>query len=104
MNFDLSREQSVAKEAAGRFLRDAYGFDARRRILATDAGISRNLWRRFGEFGWLGLLLLLPLILFHQTQLMVCAMLARHYAAANPLPVARSRGQRSALALTQEAR
>jgi alkylation response protein AidB-like acyl-CoA dehydrogenase len=55
LNFDLSPEQLLMKEAAERYLRDAYSFDARRRILASDEGISRVVWRRMGEFGWLGL-------------------------------------------------
>jgi alkylation response protein AidB-like acyl-CoA dehydrogenase len=55
LNFDLSPEQLLMKEAAERYLRDAYSFDARRRILAGDEGISREVWRRMGEFGWLGL-------------------------------------------------
>ena len=55
LNFDLSPEQLLMKEAAERYLRDAYSFDARRRLLATDAGVSREVWRRMGEFGWLGM-------------------------------------------------
>ncbi len=55
LNFDLSPEQILMKEAAERYLRDAYSFDARRRILATDEGVSREVWRRMGAFGWLGL-------------------------------------------------
>lgn len=55
LNFDLSPEQLLMKEAAERYLRDAYSFDARRRVLASDDGISREVWRRMGEFGWLGL-------------------------------------------------
>ena len=55
LNFDLSPEQLLMREAAGRYLRDAYSFDARRKILASDEGISREVWRRIGEFGWLGL-------------------------------------------------
>jgi alkylation response protein AidB-like acyl-CoA dehydrogenase len=55
LNFDLSPEQLLMKEAAERYLRDAYGFDARTRILASEEGISREVWRRFGEFGWLAL-------------------------------------------------
>jgi alkylation response protein AidB-like acyl-CoA dehydrogenase len=55
LNFDLSPEQLLMKEAAERYLRDAYSFDARRRILTGDVGVSRDVWRRMGEFGWLGL-------------------------------------------------
>jgi len=55
MDFDLSPDQILVKEAAGRFLHDAYGFDARRRSLAGAAGISRDIWRQFGRYGWLGL-------------------------------------------------
>src|SRR5208337_2190489 len=55
LNFDLSPEQLLMKEAAERYLRDAYSFDVRRRILASNEGISREVWRHLGELGWLGL-------------------------------------------------
>ena len=47
-------------------------------------------------------LMVLPLILFHQIQLMVCANLARRYAARNLLrPTAPDRGPQSTLVLTR---
>jgi alkylation response protein AidB-like acyl-CoA dehydrogenase len=55
MDFELSNEQQLLKESADRFLRENYSFEARRRILAGASGIDRGVWRRFAEFGWLGL-------------------------------------------------
>ena len=55
MNFDLSEEQKMLRDAAQKFLRAEYRFDARNKIVASEAGMSREHWRRFGEFGWLGL-------------------------------------------------
>ena len=57
MNFDLSEEQKMLRDAAQKFLRAEYGFDARNRIVASETGMSREHWRRFGEFGWLGVAL-----------------------------------------------
>ncbi len=55
MNFDLSEEQKMLRDAAQKFLRAEYSFDARNQIVASASGMSREHWRRFGEFGWLGL-------------------------------------------------
>lgn len=55
MNFDLSEEQKMLRDAAQKFLRAEYRFDARNKIVALEPGMSREHWRRFGEFGWLGL-------------------------------------------------
>ncbi len=55
MNFDLSEEQKMLRDAAQKFLRAEYRFDARNKIVASEPGMSRGHWRRFGEFGWLGL-------------------------------------------------
>ena len=57
MNFDLSEEQTMLRDAAQKFLRAEYGFDARNKIAASEPGMSREHWRRFGEFGWLGVAL-----------------------------------------------
>jgi len=57
MNFDLSEEQTMLRDAAQKFLRAEYGFDARNKIVASEPGMSREHWRRFGEFGWLGVAL-----------------------------------------------
>ena len=55
MDFTLSEEQNMLREAAARFVREQYGLEARRKLLAGD-GWSREHWRAYGEFGWLGLL------------------------------------------------
>ena len=55
MNFDLSEEQKMLRDAAQKFLRTEYRFDARNQIVASASGMSREHWQRFGEFGWLGL-------------------------------------------------
>lgn len=55
MNFELSEEQTMLRDAAQKYLRAAYGFDARNQIVASASGMSREHWQRFGEFGWLGL-------------------------------------------------
>src|SRR4051794_39647697 len=56
MNFALSDEQSMLKEAATRFVREQYGFEHRRSLLGTPAGWSSEHWRAYADFGWLGLL------------------------------------------------
>ena len=55
MNFDLSEDQKMLRDAAQKFLRTEYRFDARNQIVASASGMSREHWQRFGEFGWLGL-------------------------------------------------
>ena len=55
MNFDLSEEQTMLRDAAQKYFRTAYGFDARNQIVASATGMSSEHWQRFGEFGWLGL-------------------------------------------------
>jgi alkylation response protein AidB-like acyl-CoA dehydrogenase len=55
MNFDLSEEQTMLRDAAQKYFHTAYGFDARNQIVASETGMSREHWQRFGEFGWLGL-------------------------------------------------
>jgi len=55
MNFDLSEEQKMLRDAAQKFLRAEYRFDARNQIVASASGMSHKHWQRFGEFGWLGL-------------------------------------------------
>lgn len=53
MELRLSEEQSLLKDNVERFLKANYGFDVRQCIVASEAGFSRDMWRRFAEFGWL---------------------------------------------------
>jgi alkylation response protein AidB-like acyl-CoA dehydrogenase len=55
MNFDLNDEQDMLRDAARRFAGEHYSFDARRRVLATEEGFSRNVWQSYADMGWLGL-------------------------------------------------
>jgi hypothetical protein len=53
MNFDFSEEQVMLRDSVARFVQDDYSFDERRRIAATDEGMSREHWKTFAELGWL---------------------------------------------------
>ena len=55
MKFDYDDEQRLLAESVDRLLAREYGFDARRRILASPDGWSRTLWTSFAELGLLGL-------------------------------------------------
>lgn len=51
MNFDLSEEQVLLKDAVTRLLADHYGFETRRRLVSDPCGWSADAWRRFAEMG-----------------------------------------------------
>lgn len=55
MHFDLSAEQTLLKESATRFLADTYDIATRTAAIGASRGYSSDMWRRFAEFGWLGL-------------------------------------------------
>ena len=55
MDFNLTDEQEMLRDGARRFLREHYGFEQRRAILADDAGFSAERWSRYAELGWLAL-------------------------------------------------
>ena len=55
MNFDLSEEQQLLADSIRRFVAQEYGFEARRRILASPEGHSEHVWKTFAEMGLLGL-------------------------------------------------
>jgi alkylation response protein AidB-like acyl-CoA dehydrogenase len=58
MNFDLSEEQVLLKEAVTRFLRDRYSLEERRRIAASSDAFSPALWNSFAQdLGILGAVL-----------------------------------------------
>jgi hypothetical protein len=53
MNFDFTEEQNMLRDSLSRFLREKYDFEARTKILASDAGWSRDVWEQFAEMGLL---------------------------------------------------
>jgi alkylation response protein AidB-like acyl-CoA dehydrogenase len=55
MDLSLSEEQRLLGDAAGRFVAGRYSFEARRAILQSREGFSRDIWREFADLGWLGL-------------------------------------------------
>lgn len=55
MDLSLSEEQRLLGEAAGRFIAGRYAFEARRAILQSREGFSREIWQEFADLGWLGL-------------------------------------------------
>lgn len=55
MNFEYSEEQTMIKDSVERFVREEYGFDVRRQIIASDDGYSREYWAKFAELGWLSI-------------------------------------------------
>jgi alkylation response protein AidB-like acyl-CoA dehydrogenase len=55
MNFDYNEEQQLLADSVRRFLAKDYDFEARREIVASDAGWSPEVWRTFAEMGLTGL-------------------------------------------------
>jgi alkylation response protein AidB-like acyl-CoA dehydrogenase len=54
MDFNLTGEQQMLRESASRFVREQYGFEARRKWSA-EAGWSPQRWGQYAEMGWLSL-------------------------------------------------
>jgi len=55
MNFDPSEEQRLLAASVDRFVTRDYGFEARRRIVASADGYSRDVWKTLADLGLLGL-------------------------------------------------
>jgi alkylation response protein AidB-like acyl-CoA dehydrogenase len=55
MHFGLTAEQQLLGDTVQRFLSREYGFDARRKIVGSAEGWSREIWSRLAEMGLLGL-------------------------------------------------
>jgi alkylation response protein AidB-like acyl-CoA dehydrogenase len=54
MDIQFTEEQEMLRSSVQRLLRDQYGFDARRKIVASEEGWSRKQWRAFADLGLLG--------------------------------------------------
>ena len=57
MNFDFTEEQHQLQGALARLLDRGYEFDKRKQILASEAGMSREIWRQLAELGALSIAL-----------------------------------------------
>ena len=55
MNFDNNEEQQLLAESIRRFVAKDYDFDARKKIIASNDGYSRDVWATFAKIGLLGL-------------------------------------------------
>jgi alkylation response protein AidB-like acyl-CoA dehydrogenase len=55
MNFDRTEEQELLAASIARFVERDYSFEARRRIVASPEGLSRDTWRTMADMGLLGL-------------------------------------------------
>lgn len=55
MKFDYSEEQQLVADSVRRFVQQDYSFEARRKVVASPAGWSREVWSKIAEIGLLGL-------------------------------------------------
>ena len=55
MNFDYNEEQQLLADSVRRFLAKDYDFEARKKIVQSDAGWSPKVWATFAEMGLTGL-------------------------------------------------
>lgn len=54
MEFAATETQAMLRETAERLVRDRYGFEERKKIIASDEGYSPALWSEFAGLGLLG--------------------------------------------------
>jgi alkylation response protein AidB-like acyl-CoA dehydrogenase len=55
VDLTYNEEQRLLAEAADRFVKERYGFEARRAVVQSEEGFSRAIWSAFADLGWLGL-------------------------------------------------
>lgn len=54
MDFSFTEEQTLLRNSVQKFIADKYDFEARRKVLATEAGWRPEVWAQFAELGLLG--------------------------------------------------
>jgi alkylation response protein AidB-like acyl-CoA dehydrogenase len=54
MDLSWSSEQQQLRDSVERWVAQAYPFETRRKLAASEPGFSRDNWRQFAELGWLG--------------------------------------------------
>lgn len=55
MDFTFSEEQNLLRDSVRKFVEKDYTFEARRALLKTELGFSRETWKGFAELGWTAL-------------------------------------------------
>lgn len=53
MPIGLTSDQRLLQESASRFVREAYSFERRQQLVASETGHDPEHWRSFAELGWL---------------------------------------------------
>src|SRR5215470_8619883 len=54
MDFSLTEEQQLLRDAIARFIANEYSFEERKSIVASPKGWSDKVWSKFAEMGLLG--------------------------------------------------
>lgn len=55
MDFDFTEEQSILKDSLDRLMADRYGFEERKKHMASAEGWSQDMWGRYAEMGLMAL-------------------------------------------------
>lgn len=55
MDFEYSEDQQLLQDSVRRFVKNAYTFEQRRKIVESESGFLDENWRQFAELGWLGM-------------------------------------------------
>ena len=55
MNFDYNEEQQLLADSVRRYLQKDYGFETRKKIVASKEGWSPQVWAQLAEMGLTGL-------------------------------------------------
>ncbi|HZO14869.1 MAG TPA: acyl-CoA dehydrogenase [Polyangiaceae bacterium] len=55
MNFDLNPDQKMIVESVAGFVKKELPIERMRKMRDNEAGYSRDVWRKMGELGWLGI-------------------------------------------------
>jgi len=55
MNFDLTQEQKILRDACARYMRERYRWESRAAVLDSPQGWSPDVWRSLADMGWLAL-------------------------------------------------
>ena len=53
MDLSLTEEQQLLADSVDRFVREAYEFDKRRKLISSELGYSEENWQQMAELGWL---------------------------------------------------
>jgi alkylation response protein AidB-like acyl-CoA dehydrogenase len=55
MDFSFNEEQDLLRDSVRKFVEKAYTFEARRGLLKSELGFSREHWKGFADLGWTAL-------------------------------------------------